>query len=186
VSGHGIQASLLTVYMQERVRANSMFATEGLDILLARLVTDFCALELSGSIYLTIVFCKYNRKTRELSIANAGHNCAPLILRDNGRSETVPIKGMPISVIADKEVYAEEIVSLHPGDRILLFTDGVVEEVDPTKKKAYGQEGVRETAERNRNFDGNFLAHAIIEESARFSPLKAKDDRTILVADILA
>ncbi|MDR3305673.1 MAG: serine/threonine-protein phosphatase [Clostridiales Family XIII bacterium] len=186
VSGHGIQASLLTIFMQGRVRANADTASEGIDILLGKLLKDFCALEISGMIYLTMILCKYNRKRKELSIANAGHNCFPLIMRQSGHSETIPIKGMPICTISDEDSYEEEIVSMNPGDRLILYTDGIIEEVDPVRKRAFGQEGVREIAEKCQDYSGAYLARAIIEASSKYTLLTAKDDRTILVADILA
>ncbi|MDR1796065.1 MAG: SpoIIE family protein phosphatase [Clostridiales Family XIII bacterium] len=186
VSGHGIRASLLTVFMQERVRANAALASGGVNHLLGRLVNEFTALEIDGSIYVTMVVCLYDRGERTLSVANAGHNCAPLIVRDNGRSESVQVRGMPISVITEEDAFEEEIVIMKPGDRLLLYTDGIVEEMDTLTKKTFGPEGVRETAERLHAYDGKFLVHAIVEEAAKYSLLAAKDDRTIVAIDVLS
>jgi len=186
VAGHGIQASLTTVFMKERVRAHTAAALEGTDLLLEKLVEDFCNLRVDGSIYLTLVLCKYDKTSHTLSVCNAGHNCEPLIIRNSGRSELVHTRGLPISVIAAGEKYEEEIVSLTPGDRLILFTDGVVEEVDPVKQKSFGPEGVRELAERLCDYSGDFLAHAMIEESDKYSLLTARDDRTIVIADFLS
>ena len=185
VSGHGIQASLLTIFMRERVRTNSDAALAGTGVLLSRLVRDFITLGIDSSLYVTMAACKYSRSRRELSISNAGHNCSPLIVRDNGRSETVPIRGIPVCAIADGMDYNEELVSMNPGDRLVLFTDGIVEEVDSAKGRAFGPEGVRALAERYHEYSGDYLARAIIDESAKYSLMGAKDDRSIVVADIL-
>ncbi|MDR1816308.1 MAG: SpoIIE family protein phosphatase [Clostridiales Family XIII bacterium] len=188
VSGHGIQASLLTVFMQERIRANAneKSASEGMAHLLGLLLKEFTELGIDGAIYVTMVLCLYDRRERTLSVANAGHNCAPLIVRDNGRPEVVQVRGMPISVISEPDSYEEEVVIMHPGDRLVLYTDGIVEEVDALTQRAYGHDGVRETAERCHAYDGKYLAHAIAEESAKYSLLTAKDDRTVVVADFLS
>ena len=186
VAGHGIQASLLTIYMRERVRTNIEAALTGTGDLLAKLVDDFCALDIDFSMYVTMALCKYTKSRKELSISNAGHNCYPLILRDNGKAITIPTKGMPVCAIADGINYDEELVNMNPGDRLIMYTDGIVEEVDSVTGKAFGPEGVRELAERYHEYNGSYLARKIMDESARFALISAKDDRTILVADILS
>ena len=186
VSGHGIQAALLTIYLRERVRANIEAAKEGPASLLGKITTDFNSLEVDATLYVTMAICKYDKKQHELSIANAGHGCYPLVLRSNGRIETVPIKGLPVCAIADEDSYEDEIIGMQPGDRLILYTDGIIEEYDISKGGTFGPEGVRAVAEKCKDYDGRYAAHAIAEEAAKYGLLNAKDDRTIVVADILA
>jgi len=186
VSGHGIQASLLTVFMRERVRTNTEAALAGNGQLFSTLVHDFSALGIDDMMYVTMALCKYSKSRRELSISNAGHNCFPLIIRNNGRTETIPIRGMPVCKLADGMDYDEEIVSMNPGDRLILYTDGIVEEKDSATGRTLGAEGVRELAETHHEYSGNYLAKTIMDKSTRFALLNAKDDRSIIVADILS
>jgi len=186
VSGHGIQAALLTVFMQERIRANMETALSGTGELLKKIAQEFNSLDIDSTLYTTMAMCKYTKSRRELSISNAGHNCFPLISRHSGRTETIPTHGMPICKLADDIYYDEEIVSMNPGDRLILFTDGVVEEVDSATGRAFGAEGVRELAEAHHAYSGDYLAREIMDKSARFALINAKDDRSIVVADILS
>jgi len=186
VAGHGIQASLLTIFMRERVRTNEKAALTGTGELLEKLVEDFCALDIDFSMYVTMAICKYTKSKKELSISNAGHNCYPLIIRNNGKTETIPTKGLPVCAIADGMFYEEELITMNPGDRLILYTDGIVEEVDSATGKVFGPEGVRELAEKYHEYNGSYLARKIMDESARYMLLNAKDDRTILIADILS
>jgi len=186
VSGHGIQASLLTIFMRERVRANMESALSGTGELLSKLVHDFSALDIDDAVYVTMALCKYSKARRELTISNAGHNCYPIIVRDNGRIETVPTQGMPVCALADGLDYNEELISINPGDRLILFTDGIVEEVDSATGEALGAEGVRRLAEKYHAYDGGYLAQKVMEESTRYALISARDDRSIVVADILS
>jgi sigma-B regulation protein RsbU (phosphoserine phosphatase) len=185
VSGHGIQASLLTMFISEKVRANAETAKVGLDILLAEILRGYKALGIDARVYMSFLCCKYNRSRGELSIANAGHNCYPLILRENGRTEEVPVRGMPISAISEEDSFEEEIIGISPGDKLLLYTDGVIEEYNRTKKSVFGAEGVRRVAEANPNLRGAELAQIIITEAAKYAMVAAKDDRTLLVAEMI-
>ena len=185
VSGHGIQASLLTMYMRENVRAKAYVAEQGLDLFMKEILENYISLDIDAMLYITLLCCKYNKRTAELSFVNAGHNCPPLVLRSNGRVEEIPLKGMPLSIISDPNSYQEEIISIFPGDRIILYTDGIVEEYSKAEKGTFGPEGLRKVAEANYSEEGRKLAQRIIEESAKYMNLAAKDDRTIVIADIL-
>jgi sigma-B regulation protein RsbU (phosphoserine phosphatase) len=185
VSGHGIQASLLTMFINEKVRSNAETARRGLDLLLAEILRGFISLGIDARVYMTLLCCMYSRSKGELAIANAGHNCYPLILRKNGRTEEIPVRGMPISMISDEGTYEEEIIGMAPGDRLLLYTDGLIEEYSRAEKAMFGSEGVRRVAEENATLPGSELAQRIIAEAARFTMLEAKDDRTLLVAEML-
>ncbi|MDR1495874.1 MAG: serine/threonine-protein phosphatase [Clostridiales Family XIII bacterium] len=185
VSGHGIQASLLTMFINEKVRANAELASEGLDVLLAEILRGYKALGIDASVYITMLCCRYSRSRGELSIANAGHNCYPLILRKSGRTEEAPVRGMPISAISDENAFEEEIIGIAPGDRLLLYTDGIIEEYSRAEKSAFGSEGVRRIAAVNAKRDVGELARSIIAEASKYTIIAAKDDRTLLVAEFV-
>jgi sigma-B regulation protein RsbU (phosphoserine phosphatase) len=185
VAGHGIRASLLTMFISEKVRANAELAKEGTEVLLTAILRGYKALGIDASVYLTMLCCKYSKSRGELSISNGGHNCYPLLLRGNGRTEEIPVKGMPISAISDENTFEEEIVGVSPGDRILLYTDGIIEEYSRVEKSAFGSEGVRRIAEENAQCGVDELAQSIIAESSKYMVLTAKDDRTLLVAEVL-
>ncbi|MDR3072466.1 MAG: serine/threonine-protein phosphatase [Clostridiales Family XIII bacterium] len=185
VSGHGIQASLLTMFIRENVRAALRAEDCTTDGILRNLLSTFQLLDVPARFYLSILLCLYNQKTGTLSIANAGHNCFPLVLRSNGRIEEITVSGMPISKISLPESYEEESIVVHVGDRILLYTDGIVEEYSKMKKKSFGTEGVRRVASEYIALPGDELARKIIEGSNEYMLISAKDDRTIVVADFL-
>ncbi|MDR0852005.1 MAG: SpoIIE family protein phosphatase [Clostridiales Family XIII bacterium] len=185
VAGHGIQASLLTVFIREKIRAEGKLALGGLEKLIAELLNGFLALDIDAILYFSILFCKYNRAKSELSIANAGHNCYPLVIREGGRVEEVPVRGMPISKISDLADYEEEIIGIKSGDRLILYTDGVIEEYSSTEKRMFGAEGVRQTAGAYYKFGGQQLAQKIISEANKYTLGGAKDDRAIIIAEIL-
>jgi sigma-B regulation protein RsbU (phosphoserine phosphatase) len=184
VAGHGVQASLLTIFVREQIRT---FATssDGADDILKNLLRSYIALNIDTTIYLTALVCKYDSTTRELGVANAGHGCFPLIIRSNGRVETVPIRGMPISAISEEDSYEEELVRLGVGDRLILFTDGIVEEYDSVRGSALGADGLKAIAEAGKSLDGKALADLIMNESSTYVIGTAKDDRTIAIADIV-
>ena len=185
VSGHGIKAALLTIFLREVVRGMCYIANEGLDKLLSSLLRHYSALDIDAEMYFSIIVCKYNKQSQELSIANAGHNCFPMILRKKGRIEEVPIKGLPITKMGIDNAYDEEIVGIYPGDRIILYTDGIVEAYSEDLGTEFGVQGMRNVVSSNFELSSEDLCKSIITEAEKHSKTKAKDDRSLMIVSIL-
>ncbi|HPM62517.1 MAG TPA: PP2C family protein-serine/threonine phosphatase, partial [Methanoregulaceae archaeon] len=79
-------------------------------------------------------------------------------------------KGMPMGIFDDAE-YSDESIQLHPGDRLLMYTDGVIEAFN-SKGEPLGLDGLKSIVSRhsgspedliNRVYDGVY-AHASSDE----------------------
>jgi len=185
VSGHGIQTSLLTIYLQERMRVHAATFTPYPSSILRQLAHDFCKLQMDPSLYVTMVVCLYDSEQKTLAVSNAGHNCPPLIVREDGRTEAVPVSGLPISILSDEADYEDEIISMYKGDRIILYTDGIVDEAAQPPGRVFGHEDVRREAERSRGADAPGAVRHIMEEARKGNAFAAKDDRLLVAVDIL-
>ena len=80
-----------------------------------RLVTAFCA--------------RLDEATRQLTFTNAGHN-PPLLVKRDGRVLPLSSGGLVLGAFADAS-YESERVAFEPGDRLVLYTDGVERPGDP-------------------------------------------------------
>ncbi len=124
VAGKSVPAALLMATLQASLRT---LASEGLPLtpLAVRLNRYACEHSLGGQRFTTAVLGEYDPSTRKLSYVNAGHN-SPIIRRTNGSTERLESGGLPLGITTDATFITSE-VALHPGDLLVLFTDGVVE-----------------------------------------------------------
>jgi Stage II sporulation protein E (SpoIIE) len=127
--GHGLNAGLLaTVAIAAYRRARRT----GLD--LARTVTAVDAAvadTFTGEQFVTGLFAELDLATGHLAWHSAGHP-APLLLRGTrviGALDTEPALPLGLGMALGTTVRIEE-QSLEPGDRLLLYSDGVVEARD--------------------------------------------------------
>jgi phosphoserine phosphatase RsbU/P len=77
--------------------------------------------------YATLTVLLWELRYQRLTLVNAGGE-APLVYR---RGELIALRGtgVPIGLLEDRE-YEEEVFETEPGDAILLFSDGIVDQVN--------------------------------------------------------
>ena len=125
VSGKGVPASLVMVMI--RTVFTSCMSRGDVDCAsVVRAINDALDVDFAIDKFATLFFLIYDRKTGELSFSNAGHG--PLFCyRASMNSCTITkLDGVPIGIMEDLE-YKQAKVKLHPGDMVILFTDGVTE-----------------------------------------------------------
>lgn len=122
VSGKGVSSALLASLLQGALIAATDHA-EALGRRIARL-NRFVMDRTGGEKYATVFHCLIHRDGR-LSYVNAAH-CPPLVVRTGEEMVELDTSGMPVGLIEGAEF---EVVQhrLQPGDKLVIFTDGVTE-----------------------------------------------------------
>ena len=78
--------------------------------------------------YLTMVLCVLDTLTGRLHVASAGHP-PPALLRGGVALDLPDVGGFPIAMLDDAE-YRDAAVQLDSGDRLCLFSDGILEQLE--------------------------------------------------------
>jgi serine phosphatase RsbU (regulator of sigma subunit) len=121
VSGKGVSSALLASLLQGAF----LLASESpmpLDEMMRR-VNHFLNERAAGEKYATIFYARFEPGGR-LSWVNAGH-CPPVLLR-HGELSQLSATGVPVGLVAEA-AYEVRQMTLEPGDKLVLYTDGVSE-----------------------------------------------------------
>ncbi len=194
VSGHGVASSLLSVTvarsLTRHVTTSSILAhTEGEGkiviappaVVAAELNRRF-PMEDQGNLYFTMFYGTLNVRSRELRYVSAGH-VPPVLVKKGSSPEFLPAEGFAIGWIDDVQ-YDEEAVTLSPGDRLFLFSDGVPEAMD----KDLEELGDERMLEAINAVSGKTLDEAVEQIKATVDQWcrvnGPKDDVSILAVDI--
>lgn len=140
--------------------------------------------------FVTMFLGRYDHENMTLTYSNAGH--PPPLFRKAGENDYIELtesRGLPLGVM-DPPVYEETHLTLTPGDRILLYTDGLVE-TQNYHQIAYGLDRLRNIAESNHDATNEDLLDTLILDLEMFvdRPLDIEpleDDATIMIVDFLA
>jgi hypothetical protein len=76
--------------------------------------------------------------------------------------------------------YENAKIVLAPGDRLLLFTDGLTEACGPDGEK-FGEESLAAAAKANRTGSASALNHSLLPRVTDFCGFHFQDDATLLV-----
>jgi serine phosphatase RsbU (regulator of sigma subunit) len=138
VSGKGVSSALLAALLQGAFLGVAG-RIEGMEDRFARM-NRFLNERTGGEKYATVFYCALDRGGA-MHYINAGH-CAPVVVRCSGTLGTLGPTGMPVGLI-DSASFEMRTVSLAPGDKVVIYTDGITEAQGPTGE-FFGRKRLRE------------------------------------------
>jgi len=127
VTGKGAGAAALTGLTRHTLRAAALYERRPAGVV-AALNRALLNQRSARGKYCTVAVCRFERRaggTVCAEVTCAGHPL-PLVLRADGRVEPVGRPGTLLGWIPDPRLF-DERTTLHPGDAIVLYTDGLTE-----------------------------------------------------------
>jgi sigma-B regulation protein RsbU (phosphoserine phosphatase) len=177
VSGKGVPAALFMAVTKTLLRR---MAEKCIDpsLVLAQVNQELCR-DNESTMFVTLFCGLLNFKTGDLLFSNAGHN-PPLIIRSGQKPEWLKVpEGFLLGVMEDA-VYRTEKILLNPGDKILSYTDGVIEAMD-RKKAFYSEKKLYSTVEKETNVPVDHLIRKVLQSIKEFRDGESlSDDLTLL------
>jgi len=130
VAGHGVGAALLSVSVANVLRSRSLPGTDFLDpsAVLAGLNEAF-PMERHDGKYFTIWYGVYDRKTRNLAFASAGHPPA-FVFDGPGKTRELGTPNFGIGMVSNASFKGSN-VTLDRHSKLYVFSDGVYEILKP-------------------------------------------------------
>ena len=103
-------------------------------------------------------------------------------MRRDGECVRVNHGGVVLGVFPDWP-YRESHVDLEPGDRLVLFTDGITEIAD-ARDEEFGEERLADLLRANRTLNAEAMQKRVMTAIAEFSGGNFHDDATLIVAAV--
>jgi sigma-B regulation protein RsbU (phosphoserine phosphatase) len=124
----------------------------------------------------------FDPQTRCLSFVNAGH-CPPLLVRRSQRTPALRLlTGGPVLGLIREAQFEQGSVRLQSGDRLILYSDGVVEATDAAGDE-FGEERLMAVVRAHGQETAEALRGAILRAIDAFAGTTTQqDDRSLLVA----
>jgi phosphoserine phosphatase RsbU/P len=185
ISGKGISAALLMASLRASLRSVASLQQSDLAALI-RHVNNLVYESSTTNRYATFFYAEYDPNTRLLTFVNAGHN-PPYILR---KGQAIPLEatGMVVGLLPNAD-YAQATITMHTGDVLLAFTDGISEAMNHNEEE-WGEDRMIATIQQRLNRPdctntAQQLLDCILVAADKFTAgAPQHDDMTLLVCDI--
>lgn len=178
VSGKGVSSALLASLLQGAF----LLASEGpaqIEEVMAR-INHFLNERTKGEKYATVFYCTVQRDGL-LRYSNAGHP-KPMVVRKNLDLLTLKTTGMPLGMLSIATYEAEEI-QLEPGDKIVIYSDGLSEAENP-EGEFFDRKAFLPTLKANATLSSRELHDKLIAALENFTDgAILADDITLLVLE---
>jgi sigma-B regulation protein RsbU (phosphoserine phosphatase) len=162
--------------LQAAVRA---FATEAArpEELCERVNTILCG-HISEGRFISFFYCVVDSEVGSLTYANAGH-FPPALIKADGTLIRLT-SGGPVLGVLPAGTYESGSVGFGPGDRLILYTDGITEARSDTDEE-FGDDRLLSMALEHRACSAPALQARLVDAVATFTGRRFTDDATLIV-----
>jgi sigma-B regulation protein RsbU (phosphoserine phosphatase) len=183
VSGHGVPAALSASMVKVAIRAQRDWADDPARVL-SGLNSILCG-NLQGQ-FVTAGYLYLDPRRGALTYAGAGH---PPLLAWHGREkrvESMEENGLVLGIFPEG-AYKSMTAVLEPGDRFVLYTDGIAE-APSLSGEEFGMERFKGFLAEHAGSSAQELCDALIKHVTAWtgSPREQHDDLTLIVVDYKA
>ncbi len=178
VSGKGIAAALLMANLQANLRSQCAISLDQPQRLLCAVNQLFSQNTPDGA-FATLFLADYHIPTGRLRYVNCGHPAA-LILRCDDSIDRLDPTATVLGIFKKWECEIGER-TIHPGDTLALYTDGITEAFNENRDE-FGEDRLIESLRRHRAQPSQSLLNSIVADVRQFSPREQHDDITLIIA----
>lgn len=178
VSGHGVASAMMTARLAGYLSGTSPDQNLAFQHLpdgtrdarrpseIARAFNRLMLEDIQVEQYFTMAYAELDLRTGDVVLVQAGHP-HPMVLRAGGRVELAGTGGLPIGLIPDAG-YEDSYLTLAPGDRLFLMSDGLTECPGP-EGFDLGEEGLARMLRRLNGLESPELLETLVWDLAEFA-----------------
>jgi serine phosphatase RsbU (regulator of sigma subunit) len=184
VSGHGLPSALIASMLQVALTGQTAHASEPAKVL-AGLNRALCGKFTYN--FVTAAYIYADLEKNLMRYAGAGH--PPILQWRNSAGKTAQVleNGLVLGMVEEASYKALEF-PLEPGDRYVLYTDGVLEAANSAQEQ-FGADRFMRFIENHKHLGAEQFSQTFLTELSRWSNQNAEqgqqDDITLLVIDFM-
>jgi len=141
--------------------------------------------DIKSGMFVALLYAVLNSKDRSMILCSAGQTQPIHLSAKTGKARLVETEGdtFPLGILEEVD-YQETRIELEPGDRVILYTDGIVEAMN-ARKEMFGFERLLEVFQGAKSLTADSLLKAIIDQVNDFAGDAAQhDDLTAIVVSV--
>lgn len=179
VVGKSVSAALLMANVQATVRA---FASDaGSPAWLCSRVNSVLCNNIASGKFVTLFYGVLDSQRNTFQYTNAGH-LRPILVNGSRPVQQLENGGALLGVFPEWK-YEDSVAQLAPGDRLLLFTDGITEAAKPDGEE-FGEQRLIAAATALAQRSSAELRDQLLTQAKTFCDFQLQDDATLIVVGV--
>ncbi|MCB1156711.1 MAG: fused response regulator/phosphatase [Leptospiraceae bacterium] len=176
-TGHGVQAALITMLIKSEYEVLKSSQTSTANVL-DKLNKLFLSKYYSLGTFFSCIICDVDLKNGHFTYSSAGHPFQVMISKTEGITK-LNKTGRAIGLKKNTE-FIENQMPFRPGDKLLLYTDGIFEEFNDSGEQ-FGEEQILNLIKQYQNLSAQFIGNIILKSLYDFlSSSSTRDDITFI------
>ena len=171
-SGHGLGAAIFSMMVREELERSIDHCRNRCLIEIVARLDAILRDELPSNRFASLVVGRAEPDGR-VSPVNAGH-CHPLVLRRGGAVETIGTGGRVVGIVPAPS-WTSASFEMASGDRLLIYTDGLMEAVDDDETE-FGTQRIADVASGS---GADATVEALLREVEQFRRGRRDDDLSV-------
>ncbi len=183
--GHGMPAALLTMFIKKALQTKRIVGSDyeivQPHVSMTELNADICDQNLASCHFCTAVYCIVDTATGIMQYSRAGHP-EPILVHADGTMEELNCRGSLLGIFPAEQYHLRQL-QLKPGDRVILYSDGIEDALcgtDPATRQPFAE--VIAPLARLPREELIFRLSGAIDDLTETAP--PQDDITFLVMDV--
>ena len=177
VAGKGMPAALLMALLQGSLRTLLTAGLRGCEVMVKLNAHLFA--NIPSNRLVTLFYAELDPATGLFLYVNAGHN-PPLLVRSGGAIERLCATAVALGVVSETPFESAEL-TIEPGDRLLLYTDGVTEAENPQDEEFGESRLIAFLGAHRGDTDRGLLDGVLANVLLHGQGVRPRDDMTLMV-----
>ncbi|MBL0926317.1 MAG: SpoIIE family protein phosphatase [Phycisphaerales bacterium] len=177
VSGKGVPAAIFMAVSRTVIKNLAMEGLPPAEVL-RRANTALLADNARG-LFVTVFLARYSPASGELTHASAGH-LPPMVIGIDRSVRTLSASQGTVLGCLEDQVFSQSSDRLEPGERLVLYTDGLTEARSPSGQ-LFGEARLRQLLAETPAGDSRETLDALIGAASEFQADRRADDLTAVV-----
>jgi phosphoserine phosphatase RsbU/P len=128
--------------------------------------------------FVSFFYAVLNSHDNRLTYCNAGHN-PPLLIRADGQCTELNTAGAVLGQFSNWP-YEQSDLQLSGGDKLLIFTDGLVEACN-ADDESFSEQNLIRIAQENPHCSANHLMNLLVQAASQHCGARFQDDASLIV-----
>lgn len=186
VSGHGLGPALEMVETRASLRTILSYESD-IGVALSRLDTVLSN-DLPEGMFVTLFAVRLDPQCRSMVYTSAGHQASILFRSDE--VSRLDSTGTVLGIASEDPFENSTEIQLHPGDLVVLATDGIMEQSAPPDDRGeielFGWNRTTQSVREHRNLPAKEILNRLCQDVRRFANgTPQKDDVTAVIIKVL-